>query len=122
MDLIELSALAVALIAFKRAKEKRKPRKRKCWTKKWILRRHSHGVGCTLFKELAVEEPNDFRNWMRLDEASFYDILNRIKPYIQKQNTVMRESISPQQRLAVTLRYMATGKHETDFECILGLT
>ena len=109
MELIELTALAITMIAFQRSKQKKSARKRKCWTKEWLLKRHLYGVGCTLFKELAMQEPSDFRNWMRLDEASFYDILDRVKPYIQRKNTNMRESISPEQRLAVTLRYMATG-------------
>ena len=117
MELVELTALAITIIAFQRAKQKRSSHKRKCWSKEWLLKRHLYGVGSTLFTELAVQEPNDFRYWMRLDESSFYDILDRIKPYIQRKDTNMREYISPEQRLAVTLRYTATGK-----QCVQTIT
>nr|XP_022903145.1 uncharacterized protein LOC111415626 [Onthophagus taurus] len=39
----------------------------------------------------------------------FNDILQVIKVDIQKQNTTFREAISPMQKLAVCLRFLATG-------------
>ena len=36
-------------------------------------------------------------------------ILNLVRPYITKKDTIMRTSINAEIRLAVTLRYLATG-------------
>ena len=39
----------------------------------------------------------------------FDDLLNRVGPYLQKKECRSRESISPSERLVVTLRYLASG-------------
>src|SRR5258705_6152642 len=49
------------------------------------------------------------RNWLRMDEKTFMNLLDLIGDKLKKADTVMREAITPAQRLAVTLRYMATG-------------
>ena len=46
-----------------------------------------------------------------MDRQRFEELLSLIYPRIIKQNTLMRESISPKERLAVTLRYLGTGEH-----------
>ena len=86
----ELSAFAIALIAFRRTKLKRRV-VRKCWTKDWLRRRSELGAGSSLMAELALEEPLDFRNYMRMDVATFSDLLNRVSPLIVKKDTNMRD-------------------------------
>ena len=44
-----------------------------------------------------------------MDTISFEYLLEKVTPLIEKSNTRMRESIPPSERLAVTLRYLATG-------------
>lgn len=44
-----------------------------------------------------------------MDTASFQYLLKLVTPFIMKENTRMRESISPAERLALTLRHLATG-------------
>jgi len=39
----------------------------------------------------------------------FENLLKKVAPLIQKQNTHLRESISPAERLSLTLRHLATG-------------
>jgi len=39
----------------------------------------------------------------------FEDLVEKLTPLIKRQNTHLRESISPAERLAVTLRHLATG-------------
>ncbi|CAH1995266.1 unnamed protein product [Acanthoscelides obtectus] len=57
---------------------------------------------------------------LRLDEQRFYvyfrmtpqcfdEILNLVKDEIRKSDTNYREAISPEERLAITLRFLATG-------------
>ena len=56
-----------------------------------------------------VNEPDDYRNFLRMDSASFDELLGLVTPFIQKEDTIMRQSISPMERLSLTLRYLATG-------------
>jgi hypothetical protein len=51
-----------------------------------------------------------------MDVQTFYTLLDLIGPEIQKNNTVMREAVSAKERLAVTLRYMATGRNYADLK------
>jgi len=44
-----------------------------------------------------------------MDECILNELLGLVGPFIQKQTTVMREPIPPKQRLAATLRFLATG-------------
>lgn len=67
-----------------------------------------------LFKDFCVfyfspEDPASFTNYTRMQEDIWNELLVLLTPHIQKQDTVMREAISPRDRLSVTLRYLATG-------------
>ncbi|KAF6217202.1 hypothetical protein GE061_001556 [Apolygus lucorum] len=76
-----------------------KRKRRKIWCKNWLQNRNrfSH---MSLLSELAANEPNDFKNYLRMTEDCFEDILGRISPEIEKQSTAMRESITSKERLA----------------------
>ncbi|XP_067946400.1 putative nuclease HARBI1 [Watersipora subatra] len=54
-----------------------------------------------------------FRNYFRMTRKQFDMILKKVEPLIAKENTALRVSISAEQRLMVTLRYLATGTSMT---------
>lgn len=56
-----------------------------------------------------------------MENHTFYELLNLVRPYIEKQNIVMRESISAEERLVATLRFLATGRSYEDlkFSCAI---
>ncbi|ESO93725.1 hypothetical protein LOTGIDRAFT_100028, partial [Lottia gigantea] len=58
----------------------------------------------------------DFKNFLRMDANSFDELLDMITPLIEKQKTNMRDPISPNERLSVTLRYLATGNSFQDLK------
>ena len=102
-----LAGLAVVLsLRIKR----RRSKKRRKWVKGWIGERQELGVFNNLVQELASEGKEAYHQYFRLDEEKFNSILNYIKPAIKKQDTNMRKSIQPAERLAITLRFLATGK------------
>ena len=74
------------------------------------MRRQEKGAYSTIFKELAIEDTSGFTEYMRMPHPKFNELLSIISPYIQKKDTVMRMSIQPGERLALTLRYLATGE------------
>ena len=48
-------------------------------------------------------------NLLRMDPGMFHFILDGIQPLIIKKDTNYRKAISPGERLALTLRFLATG-------------
>lgn len=83
---------------------------RRCWTRQWVSRREERGAYNTIFKELAIEDSCGFAEYMRMPHHKFIELLSIIGPLVQKQDTPMRMSIPPGERLALTLRYLATGE------------
>ena len=80
------------------------------WTRSCIACRQQKGAYNLLLKELESEDQNSYTNFLRMSRESFDELLSLVLPYIKKKNTNMREAISAEERLAVTLRYLATGQ------------
>ena len=63
-----------------------------------------------LMKEIRLCDMSSYRNVVRMDAAMFEELLTSIAPHITFRDTVMRQAICPAERLAVTLRFLASGK------------
>lgn len=87
-------------------------KKRSVWSKTWLQKRKCF-THLKLVKEL---NGDDYRNFMRMDEDCFMELLAMVRPFIEKKSTVMRESVSAEERLVVTLRYLATGRTLEDLK------
>lgn len=113
----DLLLAAAALIVVRRLRRKRAARAaapktakaRSCWVKPWLLRRTQFGQYERLMVELAAEDRTAFRNFLRVDPELFQELLDRVGPIIEKKDTFMRKALEPGLRLAITLRYLATG-------------
>ena len=88
-------------------KRQRKPRS--CWVKPWVKRRKELGHFHTLLVELTLEDPPTFRNYSRVDVDMFEELLERLEPRLSRRKQNWREPISAGERLAVTLRFLASG-------------
>lgn len=88
---------------------KRRRVKRSIWVRDWVKRRKQFGCYAQLLKELEDEVPYLYKNFLRMNIADFNNVLELVTPIIKKEDTRFRESISPGERLAVTLRFLATG-------------
>lgn len=60
-----------------------------------------------LLRELQSNEPTDKKSYLRMENHTFYEFRNLVRPYIEMQNTMMRENISAEERLVATLRFLA---------------
>lgn len=110
-----LVALACAVIVKKNEKKNKKIRKaRSKWSKRWLLKREqlSH---INLLEELRLE-PDDWRNYLRMDEDTYLELLSLVSPLIKHQDTIMRSAITPHERLSATLRFLATGRNYQDLK------
>lgn len=68
--------------------------------------------GSHILRELAIDDIGSFKNFTRLTPEMFTKLLNLVKPIIEKKDT-FRKTIPPKERLAMTLRYLATGDSYT---------
>lgn len=110
-----LVAVACAIVVKKKKANKRNIKKsRSKWSKEWLLKREyfSH---INLLEELKLE-PDDWRNYLRMDEDTYLELLILITPLIQHQDTNMRRAITPHERLSATLRFLATGRNYEDLK------
>ncbi|XP_068092062.1 putative nuclease HARBI1 [Hyperolius riggenbachi] len=107
---------AVALLCVAEHNRVAKQRKAKRqWAKGWLQKRN-HFDHMALIQELRENNPEDFRNYMRMTDASYNHLLERLRSRITKQDTVMRAAITAEQRLSVTLRFLATGRSYADLK------
>lgn len=106
----ELLALAGVCLIIKKLKVPKKRRAQKSWIEKRATYSHVN-----LIKEL-VNEPDDFRNYLRMDETTYRQLLDLITPLLQRNDTVMKRSITSHERLTATLRYLATGRTYEDLK------
>lgn len=96
------------LLLLKKKQENEK--RRKLWSRRWLLRRREESVAFRLMRELREEDPATLRHWIRLDREQFEELLAQVTPLIEKQDTNMRQAVTPAERLTLTLRYLASGE------------
>ena len=109
---VELASFArdmwdLELLQEQERRENRKPRR--WWTRDWLLRTPIYGQYEALTAELKFEDPKAFQHFLRVDVATYADLLSRIKGRITKQTAAFRCPVSPGVKLAFTLRHLATG-------------
>lgn len=114
MASIEDDAIALVGLAVVLNKKNKKQKKREKWAKDWLLKRKTYSH-VNLLNELRFE-PLDFKNYLRMDEDTYRKLLSMVAPLIQKEDTIMRKSISPHERLSGTLRFLATGRSYEDLK------
>ena len=91
--------------------------RRRFWVRPWITRRSQFGAYHSLIRELSDEDEKGYKNFLRMDMDSFNELLHLVEPHIKRQDSLMRQSISPAERLALTLRFLATGNRFLFFFC-----
>ncbi|PIO25569.1 hypothetical protein AB205_0070000, partial [Aquarana catesbeiana] len=72
-----------------------------------------------LLWEIQENNPDDFRNYLQMTDPVFRCLLALLSPDITKQDTCMRQAITPEQRLITTLQYLAMGRSLQDIKFIL---
>ncbi|XP_062407581.1 radial spoke head protein 3 homolog isoform X1 [Sardina pilchardus] len=84
-------------------------RKKRVWVHELNQRRRQRGAFYQLVAELQFDSELH-RKYFRMTPLQMDYILSMIGSELQKQDTNYRKSIEPKQRLAVTLRFLATGE------------
>lgn len=115
MDKDALIGIAIFLVCDNVKKTKRKKR---FWVKQWFKKSNTLSDHNLI---LQLSSPSDYRNYLRMDHTTFSKLLGMVTPYIEKQYTSLRKSISPAQHLLCTLRYLATGVNFEELKFIIAI-
>jgi len=103
------AAIAVLLLLKDEKEDKISKRKvNRIWVKNIYKRRREKGSYENLVTELALEDSENYRRFLRMDTTTFMDIVEELKPHIESR-TPRPDRISAGEKVALTLRYLATG-------------
>ncbi len=104
LDKRERLSLAVGLYLTHKKRNERKK-----WRRPW-LRAEVGCVGSSLgiLRELQDSDSACYNNYLRMGMIKFNALLEMVRPLIEKE-TNLRDTITAEQRLAITLRYLAIG-------------
>ncbi|XP_050307901.1 putative nuclease HARBI1 [Anthonomus grandis grandis] len=81
---------------------------REYWIHPINERRHEFGKYHVLWPEISNDD-NRCKMYIRMTMKEFEVLYNLLETKLRKQNTNFREAISPEERLLLSLRYLATG-------------
>ncbi|XP_058833789.1 uncharacterized protein LOC131691426 [Topomyia yanbarensis] len=85
-------------------------KRRRIWISDFIRKRDTDGFHVKLMTELSSGDPNKFREFLRINADNYEELLKLVSSRTSIMDTSFRKSISATQRLAVTLRFLATGE------------
>lgn len=79
--------------------------------REWLEKRNEYGAYESTLREYREVENQKFlfKNYVRMNETNFNELAELTTPFIKKQDTTFRKAIPVCQRLACTLRFLATG-------------
>ena len=100
--------LVAAILVEEERLNRMQRRRRRWWVRPWLLRRVNLGHYDRLMQELMHEARGDFKSFLRMEPDMFREMLVRVTPRISKR-TDRRPPLEPGLKLAITLRFLATG-------------
>ena len=63
-----------------------------------------------ILQELRLQDEEHFRRYLRMNTDTFEFLINKTRHLLAKQNTRFRKAVSPEEQIAITLCFMATGE------------
>ena len=110
-------------VAYEEDQKKQEERKRKkvrakrsCWTHPYLQRRVEQGHYDNLMLELKSETPELFKTFTRTSSCLFDEIVEKVRPHIEREETFFRKPLPTGLRVAITLRFLATGETYTSLQ------
>ena len=87
-------------------------RRKRVWSYQWLLNRKQEYAGnLNLMDELEKEHPEEFINFVRMNPVQFNYLTTLVTPLLRRKDTNWRSAIPVRMRLAITLRFLATGQY-----------
>lgn len=110
--------IAAVLVAGTLVPRKKKRKDRKEWAKFYLRDRETFSH----MKLLRALDEEDFRIYLRMDQETFTELLNLVKPFITKSDTIMRKAVTAEERLVATLKYLASGREFRELKFSTGIS
>ena len=101
--------LVLLFLLRRRLRRNEEKSKKKMWVRNIFQDRHLKGEFHLLVNELRLFDHELFFVCFRMSPSTFEELLSWVAPHIIRQTTRFRDPVHPNERLAVTLRYLATG-------------
>ncbi|XP_077371324.1 putative nuclease HARBI1 isoform X1 [Festucalex cinctus] len=112
---LRMAAAGVIIMKQKRKKEaegrKNMKKRRTVWVRECLLQRTEVGQYEKLLQQLEDGDVESFKNYLKVEPDLFHELVERLTPRIQKKDTNIRRALEPGLKLAITLRYMASGEN-----------
>jgi hypothetical protein len=103
----DVDMIAITVLLMRRRQEQR--RRRRFWVRPWIAKRELFGTYHQLMAELERESRGDFKGYLRMEPAMFHEMLERLTGKLEKTKTNWRTPLGVGLKLAVVIRYLASG-------------
>jgi hypothetical protein len=87
--------------------QKKKKKRRRWWNRELFAQRNLSQE--SFWFQLNADDGALFKNFTRMSLTDFHCLLNKVAPFISKQDTNYRNSIPDSVRLLITLRFLASG-------------
>lgn len=88
--------------------KRRRSRGRRWWVRPVLEMRKEGAVEILLNK--VMSDGFYYKTYLRMTKETFTSLLTKIEPLIATKNTKLRQAVPCAKKLAVTLRYLATGE------------
>ncbi|CAN8027897.1 unnamed protein product [Ixodes persulcatus] len=82
------------------------------WVRFLLRSRETFGEYHHLVRDMRLDDGQDFYRYFRMTRQRFDHLLSLVGPHLQKKTTFWRKPISPEERLALTIRYLAHGSSQ----------
>ncbi|KAK3922257.1 Protein ALP1-like [Frankliniella fusca] len=94
-------------------------------TRRWHVRpifrnREIYGAWYSLIPTMRESDPEEYFRFLRMTPDCFDWLLSKVEPFIKKKSN--RQSISPGERLAITLRYLASADSQQSLSYLFRLS
>jgi len=98
---VYMTAAVSAVIVVRRRRRRRKQHQRDAWSRQWLLNRTSErGISNFVDYELR-DDTLGFHSFLRMGSSEFNEDLNEIAGDNTRMDTVMRDSVTPKDRLVL---------------------
>ena len=107
------------LLLRRRRRREQKASSRKVWVRKLLRLRRTNGAFQNLIREMRISDRESHFRFFRMSAERFDHLLTVVAPFITKVDTNFRKPISATERLAVTLRFLASGDSQISLHYLL---